>query len=53
MSNIMVPTSTSAIVRGYPWSNGIALAENRKDVMQKALEGTSHPAELVKMAMVS
>jgi hypothetical protein len=47
-----VRTDTTAMVRAYPWTNGIALAENRRVFLEAELKGTRHPTAVVDMALV-
>ena len=45
-------TDTSAVVRAYPWSNGVVLCEDRHSYLQGALEGSEEPQNLIDMALV-
>jgi hypothetical protein len=51
--SVIVRTDTSAVVRGYPWTNGVPLADDRRALMEKWLEGTKQHNVFVHMALVS
>jgi hypothetical protein len=45
-------TDTSAVIRAYPWLNGVILCEDRHSYLQGALEGSGEPQTLIEMALV-
>jgi len=52
-SSVIVRTDTSAVVRGYPWTNGVPLADDRCALMEKWLKGTKQHDMFIHMALVS
>jgi hypothetical protein len=49
---IALHTHTSAVVRAYPWLNGIALCEQRSRYLKEALQNSAEPELLIEMALV-
>lgn len=52
-SSTIVHTGSSAVVRTYPWTNGVALVQNRREFMEQWLQGMRHAEVLVQMVLVS
>jgi hypothetical protein len=52
LKTLSVRTDCSAVVRAYPWLNGIVLCDEKHSYLETTLKDSSEPQMLIDMALV-